>query len=161
VFNTKAKIKTNKWIHVAWAGFFLLMPFFMLVVSPQVEQQASLCPSQVLWGVRCMGCGLGKSIAFFEHGQWDKSFHYHPLGFVFTIVLLVLFIKWTLEALGCSFNYKIPMLKPLLVIFITGIGAYHIYMLAQDIQSQGWQIGQRGLIGQGLTWLYHQVISLL
>ena len=35
----------------------------------------------------CPGCGLGHSIYYLLHGQWEDSIHAHPLGIIATAIL--------------------------------------------------------------------------
>jgi len=144
----KVPLFQEKWIKVQIVGFFLLAPFFMLLISPDVETKASICPSQVLWGVRCVGCGLGKSIAFFEHGYFAKSFAHHPFGGIALIVLIALFIKWLLEALSYSFPINRAFQQVVFYLFVASLVGFHVYRTALDIQEYGWEYGQHGLMGK-------------
>jgi hypothetical protein len=47
----------------------------------------SLCPLSNLGFHSCPGCGLGRSISYFFHGQFACSWATHPFG-VFAIVIL-------------------------------------------------------------------------
>ena len=49
----------------------------------------AFCPSLVLIGLPCPGCGMTRSIIFFLTGQWERSFYVHPMGWV--IVLFALY----------------------------------------------------------------------
>lgn len=72
----------------------------------------AFCPSLVLTGLPCPGCGMTRSIIFFLTGQWERSFYVHPLGWV--VVLFALYC-------GC-FRYikgkKVPGVKWIVVCLI-------------------------------------------
>lgn len=73
----------------------------------------AFCPLVVITGIPCPGCGITRSVIFFVTGQFERSFHMHPLGGI-----LVIF------ALYCGFyryikGRKVPGLKWIIVILVT------------------------------------------
>ena len=38
------------------------------------------CPTQLLFGISCPTCGLGRSLIAAINGEYDLSFSYHPFG---------------------------------------------------------------------------------
>lgn len=56
-------------------------------------QHISLCPLYHLGFDFCPGCGLGRAISYFFHGEIFKSLETHPLGIFAVIVLSLRIIK--------------------------------------------------------------------
>ncbi|WP_225860270.1 DUF2752 domain-containing protein [Chitinophaga pendula] len=58
-------------------------------MHPASSSHHSLCllrQTGISW---CPGCGLGHSIHFFLHGNWNAAFHYHWLGPFATCMLII------------------------------------------------------------------------
>lgn len=55
--------------------------------NPATEPHLALCPLYNLGITFCPGCGLGRSIAYFFHGQFRLSLTTHPLG-IFAVIIL-------------------------------------------------------------------------
>lgn len=72
----------------------------------------AFCPSVVITGLPCPGCGLTRSVLFFVTGQWERSFSVHPLGWA--IVLFALYCVFFRYVRG----KKVPGLKLIVVGFI-------------------------------------------
>lgn len=45
------------------------------------------CASRAIFGLRCAGCGLTRSIIHLAEGDWRASWHDHRLGGLFAIVI--------------------------------------------------------------------------
>ncbi|ADY53850.1 hypothetical protein Pedsa_3315 [Pseudopedobacter saltans DSM 12145] len=60
---------------------FFSVALVLLYFLDASQQHESLCPLNRLGFSFCPGCGLGRSIHFFMHGEFNKSFQFHPLGF--------------------------------------------------------------------------------
>ncbi len=56
------------------------------------------CMSRAIFGLRCPGCGLTRSIIHLAHGDWRASWHDHRLGGLLGIVI-ALQIPYRLYAL--------------------------------------------------------------
>ncbi|NQT40979.1 MAG: DUF2752 domain-containing protein [Planctomycetes bacterium] len=50
-----------------------------------------LCMSRSLFGVRCPGCGLTRSLICFFHGQWQASWELHRLGWLMAVAIVAQF----------------------------------------------------------------------
>lgn len=46
------------------------------------------CPSRLITGVPCPGCGLTRSVTSLEHGDVAKAWRYNPFGIVAMLVIL-------------------------------------------------------------------------
>lgn len=53
---------------------------YLFFINPYQEQVFSICPLHNLGIGFCPGCGLGRSISFFYHGDFLHSLTTHPLG---------------------------------------------------------------------------------
>ncbi len=47
------------------------------------------CPTYALFGVKCPGCGLTRSVVEFTHGDWASSWHFHRLGWLMALAILL------------------------------------------------------------------------
>lgn len=66
---------------------------YLLTINPYVVQQFSFCPFHNLGITFCPGCGLGRSISFFYHGDFFHSLQTHPLGIIAFILISIRIIK--------------------------------------------------------------------
>lgn len=67
---------------VMWMGGLVVLAF-----ADIGENHFTICPF-ALFGIDwCPGCGLGRSVHEFLHGNIASSFAYHPLG-VFAVIVL-------------------------------------------------------------------------
>lgn len=88
-----------------------ILAVFALYISMHIVFDA-FCPSVILAGLPCPGCGITRSILFLLTGQWKRSFYVHPMG-----VVLVLF------AIYCIFfryikGKKIPGFKEIVICLV-------------------------------------------
>jgi len=49
------------------------------------------CWSRSLFGAKCPGCGLTRSIVYLAHGDWRASLAMHRLGFLMALAILAQF----------------------------------------------------------------------
>jgi hypothetical protein len=47
------------------------------------------CPTYALFGVKCPGCGLTRSVVELAQGHWASSWHFHRLGWLIGLVILL------------------------------------------------------------------------
>jgi hypothetical protein len=67
-----------------WIAGLAVLVFY----HPGEDQHVSLCLFNALGFKYCPGCGLGRSIALFIHGDFYRSLQIHPLGPFALAVLL-------------------------------------------------------------------------
>jgi hypothetical protein len=67
-----------------WITALLLLAF----MNPGTEVHYSLCPFKLAGIHFCPGCGLGHSISFLFHGDFQSSLKAHPLG-LFAVITIV------------------------------------------------------------------------
>lgn len=91
--------------HVAWFGGWLAVTVGAMLVHPSPHghgshQQLGLpaCPSVVLFGRPCPGCGLTTSFAALVRGDLATAWAAHPFG-------PLLYVAWTLTAWACLYGF--------------------------------------------------------
>lgn len=55
----------------------------------------SICPFHFITGIPCPGCGMGRSLICFFHGQLSASLVFHPLGWLVGTTLIMLVVSPT------------------------------------------------------------------
>ncbi|MFA3782193.1 DUF2752 domain-containing protein [Melioribacteraceae bacterium 4301-Me] len=71
-------LKAIEWEAVLW----LVGLIYLLLINPYQEQHFTLCPFRNIGITFCPGCGLGKAISFFYHGDVINSIRTHPFGII-------------------------------------------------------------------------------
>ena len=70
-------------ILVEWEGVLWLTGLvYLFFINPYQVQLFTFCPFHNLGISFCPGCGLGRSISFFYHGDFLHSIKTHPLGII-------------------------------------------------------------------------------
>jgi hypothetical protein len=73
---------------IPWEGVFWLVALIILATADfSDETHVTLCPFRNLGFEFCPGCGLGRSISCFFHGEFMQSLSFHPLG-IFAVFIL-------------------------------------------------------------------------
>jgi hypothetical protein len=76
-------------------GLVWIAALAALALSTPETSHITLCPFAKLGFDFCPGCGLGRSISFAFHGEFEASLHTHPLGlfaiFILTLRIITLF----------------------------------------------------------------------
>lgn len=67
---------------------FIWIGALIFLAVPGKHHNMDLCPSRLLFGVKCMGCGIGHSMSMVLHGNIAESFRYHVLG-VFAVIMII------------------------------------------------------------------------
>ena len=99
-------------------GFVMLFYFLMHTLF------GAFCPSVLITGLPCPGCGLTRSFLFFVTGQWQRSFSIHPLGG--TIVAFLCYCGFFRYIKG----KKIPGLKWMIgLLLLVAIVLYAVRMM--------------------------------
>ena len=79
---------------VEWEAIFWLVGLtYLLFIDPYQIQHYTLCPLHNLGITFCHGCGLGRSVSFFYHGDFLLSIKTHPLGIFAFIIITVRILK--------------------------------------------------------------------
>jgi hypothetical protein len=64
------------------------------------------CWSHSLFGVKCPGCGLTRSIVYLAHGDWEASWKMHRVGLVMALAILAQF-PYCIVGLWCKKDYPL------------------------------------------------------
>lgn len=78
-------VKLVEWEALFWSAGLV----YLLFINPYQATHVTFCPYKNLGIEFCPGCGLGKSIAFFYHGDFLHSLQTHPLGIIAFVIILV------------------------------------------------------------------------
>jgi len=89
----KLILKNIEWEAVLW----LIGLVCLLFVNPYDIQHFTLCPFRNLGITFCPGCGIGRSISFFYHGDLINSIKMHPLGIIAFILISQRIIKLSIK----------------------------------------------------------------
>ena len=64
------------------------------------------CWSRTVFGVKCPGCGLTRSIVYLAHGDWRASWRMHRVGIVMALAILAQF-PYCIVGLRYKKNYPL------------------------------------------------------
>ncbi|KAF0142306.1 MAG: hypothetical protein FD122_660 [Stygiobacter sp.] len=78
-------VKLVEWEALFWSAGLI----YLLFINPYESSHFTVCPYKNLGIEFCPGCGLGKSISFFYHGDFLHSFNTHPLGIIAFVIIAV------------------------------------------------------------------------
>ena len=75
-----------------------VLPLFMLGIL--AWQNIPICPSRVLFGVFCPGCGLTRGTLSLMQGDWANMWRFHPLAPIMGPLLGWVFFHGFLVSIG-------------------------------------------------------------
>jgi hypothetical protein len=78
---------------------------YLFFINPYETQQFTFCPFHNAGIEFCPGCGLGRSISFFYHGEFYHSLKTHPLGIAAFILIGIRIYQLTKQTIN---NFKQP-----------------------------------------------------
>lgn len=79
------------------AMVWILGLFYLAFINSPDKTHFTICPLANLGIDFCPGCGLGNSISYLVRGEFNSSFHSHPLGIFALIIItfrIILIIKF-------------------------------------------------------------------
>lgn len=81
----------TKAIHYAWLIALLLFPvvLWLLPADYFTEHTLLTCPSQSLFDIECLGCGMTRAVMFFHHFEFAEAVFYNP-----AVVVVYPFAVW-------------------------------------------------------------------
>ena len=90
----KSSRNQTKW----WLIFIALLIFpFVLWLLPSTlldGDKLPFCPSRVIFGIECLGCGMTRAVMHFHHFEFETAFSFNK-GVVLVYPILVgLWGKW-------------------------------------------------------------------
>ena len=69
------------------ALFWMAAIIFLALIEPAESTHFTICPFSAIGIDFCPGCGLGRSVSYFLHGDFSTSLAVHPLG-IFALIVL-------------------------------------------------------------------------
>ncbi|WP_057936411.1 DUF2752 domain-containing protein [Algoriphagus resistens] len=69
---------------IFWLGSLVAI----LLLDPHGDSHLSLCPLSQLGFEWCPGCGLGRSMSLLARGEFQDSWHMHPLALLAYVVII-------------------------------------------------------------------------
>jgi len=76
------------------------------------------CWSRSLFGAKCPGCGLTRSLVFLAHGDWRASLAMHRLGIVMALAILA---QFPYCAVGIFYKKDYPLGRRFASVFAWGL----------------------------------------
>jgi hypothetical protein len=79
---------------------FIVGGYFALFLLSYFEgdSQTVLCPTRLISGVPCPGCGMGRASVEIFHGNFIDSIYFHVLAIPFNIIVIISLI-WMISDL--------------------------------------------------------------
>ena len=71
----------------------LIILAFILLLAILVLSKAYRCPFRMITGIPCPCCGITRAIIASIHGDFAKSFYYHPLWWLIAINFLAVILS--------------------------------------------------------------------
>lgn len=131
-------VKNNRTGILAFAGIFLL--FFVFF--------GEVCPSQILFGFPCPGCGLTRAGILVLQIKPEEAWQMHP--FIYAWILLALYICYKRYIKGTVVKGLIPLVIGITIAML----AFYIYRLCRYYPEVEPMIRQSGSV-------YHACKKLL
>ena len=128
-----------------WPAIVIVILFYCLMHA----LFDAFCPSVIITGLPCPGCGLTRSVLFFLMGQWKRSFSIHPFGGA--IVILVLYCGFFRYVKG----RKVPGLKWLLgILFLAMVTVFVVHMTLYFPDRVPYTYNRGNLMEKNLPFYY-------
>jgi Protein of unknown function (DUF2752) len=85
----------QKFYNYFWLGLLLLFPIVLWVLPADFfDNGPPLCPSMLLLGVECPGCGLTRGVMHLMHFDFENALFYNTLSFLALPVLFGIWARW-------------------------------------------------------------------
>ena len=119
-------IKQSKFdvLFIRKAQVIVLIVLVIAIALPSNGMGMPLCMFKRLFSLPCPGCGLTRSVSSILHGDFLKSWSYHPLG-IFFVATALLFVfnlvmpRQSTAAVRRFFKKHNDPLEILLITFVT------------------------------------------
>jgi hypothetical protein len=92
------------------------------------------CWSRSVFGAKCPGCGLTRSLVLLAHGQWRESLAMHRLG---TVMALAILAQFPYCAVGLVWKKDYPLGRTFAAVFAWGLIALLIGNWLFDVLTGG------------------------
>lgn len=128
-------VKNNRMGILAFAGILLLLFVFFREV----------CPSQILFGFPCPGCGLTRAGILVLQLKFKEAWQMHP--FIYAWMLLALYTCYKRYVRGTAVKGLIPMLIGITIAMLV-FYIYRLYRYYPDVEPM---VRQSGIVRYFLT----------
>lgn len=101
-------------IYIIWNLILVSVPFILWILPVESVKSGhiELCPSVLLFGKECFGCGITRAVVNFHHWEFQEAIFYNMSVIVvypFLAYCWVLFLKELLFEIKPSLAKKIPL----------------------------------------------------
>ena len=96
-----ANYRMNKrTINYIWLTSLLVFPIVLWILPGDFFDNGTLvlCPSKLVFGLNCSGCGLTRATMHIHHLQFDQAYSFNVLSFLFYPFLVYLWFRWLIIA---------------------------------------------------------------
>ena len=89
---------TVRW---AWVIALLVFPILLWVLPSNFfdESNIILCPSKLLLGIECLGCGITRATMHLHHFELEDALYFNPLVVIIYPGLIFLWGSWVFKNL--------------------------------------------------------------
>lgn len=78
-------------------SILIMISSFILTPAPPQGESVSFfgydipnsCPSHVIWGIDCAGCGMTRSFVAIVHGQWKEALEFNRVGPILFLLVII------------------------------------------------------------------------
>ena len=117
----KKRFYRGRWVMLIFLLICLIYPPIDLMQDRTLAQQASYCPSKLIAGIPCVGCGSYKGIAHLGLGEVRQALKYHSLIFIIYIGIVLLIVQYGLELLKGKYVSLKLLNNPTINSFLLGV----------------------------------------
>src|SRR5258706_11090375 len=89
--------RNNAWRIIVWGSSLPALVAGGFLYFPYCPTGPVLCPTALLCGLPCPGCGLTRAFGHASHGRLAEAFAFHPLWPIFLGYLVFLWIYQMIE----------------------------------------------------------------
>ena len=92
---------TQKYLQILWLLLLISIPI-VLWILPSIffdNTGVEVCPSKIIFGVECLGCGMTRAIMHLYHFDFTEALYYNMLSFLFYPFLIGLWSMWAIRAM--------------------------------------------------------------
>ena len=88
----------DKHPNIRWAWFvaLLVFPILLWVLPADFFDNGTivLCPSKLILGIDCYGCGITRATMHAHHFEWEDALYYNPLVVIIYPLLIIIWCSW-------------------------------------------------------------------